>query len=174
MTKFETLESIKSRRSIRSFKPEQISDEELNTILEAGKYAASAMGRQATKMLVIQDKETIEKLSKLNREIMGTTNDPFYGAPTVVMVLADADGNTFVEDGSLVLGNLMLAAYAVGVGSCWIHRAKEESLSEEGRAMLREFGIPDNYIGVGHCILGYPACELPEPKERKADFVVKA
>ena len=123
----ELFEALKGRRSVRGFKDEQIKDEELNVILEAGEYAANGMGKQSPIMIVVQDKETIAQLSKMNAKIMGNENiDPFYGAPTVVIVLADKNVPTCVEDGSLVIGNLMNAAYGVGVGSCWIHRAKQE------------------------------------------------
>lgn len=104
---------------------------------------------------------------------MGTTSDPFYGAPTVLIVLADPERGTYVEDGSLVMGNLMLAAHAVGVDSCWIHRAKEEFASPEGKALLKEWGLSENYVGIGHCILGYRDCEYPEAKERKSDYIVR-
>ncbi len=109
----------------------------------------------------------------LNAAVMGTTSDPFYGAPTVLIVLADPERGTYVEDGSLVMGNLMLAAHAVGVDSCWIHRAKEEFASPEGKALLKEWGLSENYVGIGHCILGYRDCEYPEAKERKSDYIVR-
>ena len=109
----------------------------------------------------------------MNAAVMGTNSDPFYGAPTVLIVLADPARPTCVEDGSLVMGNLMLAAHAVGVDSCWIHRAREEFESEEGKALLREWGIPENYIGVGHCILGYRDCAYPDAKPRKENYIVR-
>ena len=109
----------------------------------------------------------------MNAEIMGSKADPFYGAPVVLVVLADKNKPTHVYDGSLVMGNLMLAAHAVGVDSCWIHRAKEEFESAEGKELLKEWGLPENLVGIGHCILGYRACEYPEAKKRKADYIVR-
>ena len=120
-----------------------------------------------------QKPELIAKLSKMNAAVMGSSNDPFYGAPTVLIVLADPEIGTYHEDGSLVMGNLMLAAHAVGVDSCWIHRAKEEFESAEGKELLKEWGLPENLVGIGHCILGYRDCEYPEAKERKANYIVR-
>ena len=167
----EIIRSLLERRSCRSYKPEQISDDELQTVLEAGKYAPSARGRQSAKMVVLQNKDDISALSKMNAKIMGVDKDPFYGAPTVVIVLADRNIPTCVEDGSLVLGNLMNAAHALGLGTCWIHRAKEVFDSEEGKALLKEWGIEGDYEGIGNCIIGYPAQEAPQPKPRKADYI---
>lgn len=167
----ETIKNLIERRSIRKFKEEQIKDEELNEILLAGEYAPTGMGAQSPKMVVIQNKETIEKLSKLNAKIMDRDIDPFYGAPTVIVVLADKTRMTYIEDGSLVLGNLMNAAHSLGIGSCWIHRAKEEFETEEGKELLKGWNIPDNYAGIGHCILGYPEGPFPEAKPRKEDYV---
>lgn len=168
----EVIKAMIERRSCRKFKVEQIKDEELQAILEAGKYAATGKGLQSPKMVVIQNPEVIAKLSKWNADIMGVTSDPFYGAPTVILVLADATRTTAVQDGSLVMGNLMLAAHSIGVASCWINRAKEEFATEEGKALLKQWGIEGDYIGVGHCVLGYPAVDLPKPAPRKDDYVV--
>lgn len=167
----ETLKNLRERRSIRRYKKEQITEEQLNAILEAGTYAPTGMGAQSPLILVIQDAAVIAKLSGLNATVMGTDSDPFYGAPTLLVVLADRKRPTCVEDGSLVMGNLMNAAHAVGVDSCWIHRAREVFEGDEGRAMLRQWGIPDTYIGVGNCILGYRDCDYPEAKPRKADYI---
>ena len=167
----ETLKNLRERRSIRRYKKEQITEEQLNAILEAGTYAPTGMGAQSPLILVIQDAAVIAKLSGLNATVMGTDSDPFYGAPTLLVVLANRERSTCVEDGSLVMGNLMNAAHAVGVDSCWIHRAREVFEGDEGRAMLRQWGIPDTYIGVGNCILGYRDCGYPEAKPRKADYI---
>ena len=170
-----TLKDLKGRRSIRSYSTEQIKDEDLQKILEAGTYAPTGMGKQSPKIVVVQDKETRDHLSELNAKYFpgGGGSDPFYGAPTVLVVLASKERPTCVEYGSLVLGNLMNAAYAVGVGSCWIHRAREVFDSEEGKALLKKWGIEGDYIGVGHCILGYPADgAVPEAKPRKDDYIV--
>ena len=170
----EVLNAIKSRRSIRKYKAEQITDEQLDAILEAGTYAATGMGKQSPVIVVVQKPELIAKLSKMNAAVMGTTSDPFYGAPTVLIVLADPERGTYVEDGSLVMGNLMLAAHAVGVDSCWIHRAKEEFESPEGKQILKDLGITGDYEGIGHCILGYADCEEPTAAPRKENYVIFA
>lgn len=170
----EVLEALKTRRSVRRYKPEQIKDEELKAVLEAGIYAPTGMGMQSPKIVVVQDPEMVKKLSRMNAAAMGTDSDPFYGAPTVLVVLADPDRPTCVEDGSLVMGNLMNAAYTVGLGSCWIHRARQVFDSAEGKALLKTWGIPEKYIGVGHCILGYADGDLPAAKPRKDDYIVYA
>lgn len=167
-----TLEDLKSRRSIRSYRPEQIQPEELEAVLEAGSYAPTGMGMQSPVMVALQDRETIAQLSRMNAAIMGSDGDPFYGAPTVIVVLADSSRPTCVEDGSLVMGNLMNAAHALGLGSCWIHRAREEFQSAEGKALLKKWGLSDRYIGVGHCLLGYPA-ETPQAKPRKENYILR-
>ena len=169
----EVLKCLKERRSIRKYKKEQIKDEELNLILEAGTYAATGMGMQSPIMVAVQDAETIAQLSKMNAAVMGVDSDPFYGAPTVVIVLADRSRGTCVEDGSLVMGNLMNAAYSIGVDSCWIHRAKEVFDTEEGKALLKKWGIEGDYVGVGNCILGYRDCEFPQPKARKENYIYR-
>ncbi|MBR6514619.1 MAG: nitroreductase [Clostridia bacterium] len=168
------LKSLKERRSIRSYKDKQVEEEALQAILEAGTYAATGMNRQVPIIVCVQDKQTIEQLRRMNAEIMGTPDkDPFYGAPTVLIVLASTERPTYVEDGSLVLGNLMNAAYAVGVDSCWIHRAKQEFESEEGKALLKKWGIEGDYVGIGHLILGYRDCELPAPSPRKENYIYR-
>ena len=153
----ETIETIRSRRSCRAYKPDQITNEELEAVLGAGTYAASAMGKQSAKIVVVQDAATREKLSRMNAAIMGKDGDPMYGAPTILVVLADANAKCAVQDGSLVLGNLMLAAASLGLGSCWINRAKEEFESDEGKALLAKWSVEGTWRGVGHCILGYAA-----------------
>lgn len=169
----ETLETIRNRRSCRAYSPAQITDEELDAVLEAGTYAASARGRQSAKIVVVQDAAARARLTRMNAKIMGVDTDPMYGAPTILVVLADADAKNAVQDGSLVMGNLMLAAASLGLGSCWINRAKEEFETDEGKALLKEWGIAGDWIGVGHCILGYPA-EQPKPAApRKPDYIVR-
>ncbi|NLI61067.1 MAG: diguanylate cyclase [Clostridiales bacterium] len=170
----EVLKALKGRRSIRQYKKEQIKDEQLKQILEAGMYAPSGMGAQPAIIVVVQDEKLIKKLSKLNAKFTGNPDDdPFYGAPTLVIVLADSRRNTYIEDGSLVMGNLMNAAFSLGVDSCWIHRAKEMFQDEEGQALLKEWGIDDYYVGIGNCILGYRDCEQPEPKPRKEGYIIR-
>ena len=135
-------------------------------------YAPTAMNKQSPIMVVVQKKELIEKLAKLNAKVMGKEVDPFYGAPTVIIVFADKRIRTYIEDGSLVMGNLMNAAHAIGLGSCWINRAKEVFESEEGKELLKEWGIDENYAGIGNCILGYSDMELPKAAPRKDDYVI--
>ena len=167
----ETIKTLIERRSCKKFKSEQIKKEELDLILQAGMNAPTGKGMQSPIILVLQDKEKTEKLKEINKKILGRDVDPFYNAPTVLVVMADKNMFTYVEDGSLVLGNMMNAAFSLGVGSCWIHRAKEEFETPEGKALLKEWNIPENYEGVGHCILGYADMEYPEPKPRKKDYV---
>ena len=169
----QTVKDMIERRSIRAYKEEQVKEEQLQEILEAGKYAASGMGRQPVKMVVIQDKATIAQLSTMNAKIMGADIDPFYGAPTVIVVLADKSVPTHYADGCLTMGNLMNAAHAVGVDSCWIHRATEEFESEEGKALLAKWGIEGEYEGIGHCILGYRNCDYPQAAARKEYMIVR-
>ena len=169
----ETLQTLKNRRSVRAYLPKQIKEEELQQILEAGIYAPTGMGAQSPIVVVVQDKDTISYLSKLNAKVMGSTSDPFYGAPTVIVVLADKNRGTCVEDGCLVIGNMMNAAASLGVGSCWIHRAKEVFESPEGKELLKKWGIHGDYIGVGNCILGYADGELPAAKPRKENYIYR-
>ena len=165
-------EILKNRRSIRKYKPEQVTDAHLDAILEAGLYAPSGMNTQNAFMVAVRDKETRDQLSRMNAAVMGTDKDPFYGAPCVVVVLVEPERYTAVEDGSLVLGNLMNAAYEAGVGSCWIHRARQMFESEEGKALLKKWGLREDLIGVGNCILGYPD-EDPAPKPRREGRIIK-
>ena len=164
---------LKERRSCRAYKPELIEDEKLEKIIEAGTYAATGMGRQAPIIIAVTNKEMRDRLSAMNAEIMGQSKefDPFYGAPELLIVLADKSIPTYIYDGSLVMGNLMNAAYALGVDSCWIHRAKQEFETEEGKAILKELGIEGDYEGIGHLVLGYRSSELREAAPRKKDYV---
>lgn len=174
MMKNEVLSAIAARRSCRAYQPEQIKPEELQAVVEAGTWAPTALNRQSPVIVAVQDKATRDQLSAMNAWIMGRDGDPFYGAPTVLVVLADRTIPTYVEDGSLVLGNLLLAASSIGLGSCWINRAKETFDTEEGKALLRKWGLdPERYRGVGNCILGYPAAGGIKPAApRKPDYVV--
>lgn len=165
------LEVLKTRRAIRSYDSRIPEKELIDKVLEAGTYAPTGMGMQSPVIVAVTNPDVRDRLSKMNAEIMGRDTDPFYGAPVVLIVLADKDIPTYLYDGSLVMGNLMNAAHAVGLGSCWIHRAKEVFETEEGKAMLKEWGIEGNYEGIGNCILGYPVGGQPEPKARKADYV---
>lgn len=167
----DVLEKIKSRRSIRKYKQDSIPEELLSQVLEAGTYAATGLGKQSPIILAITNKEIRDKVASLNAKVMNSDMDPFYGAPVVLVVLADKNVPTYLYDGSLVMGNLMLAAHEVGLGSCWIHRAKETFESEEGNALLTSLGITGDYEGIGNCILGYIDGDYPECKERKDNYV---
>ena len=164
------MENMLTRRSVRKYKSDMIPKEILEQILKAGSYAATGRNLQSPIMIAVTNQELRNRLSAMNARIMGTENDPFYGAPVVIVVLADRNVSTHVYDGSLVMGNLMLAAHELGVGSCWIHRAKEEFESEEGKEILRQLGIEGDYEGIGHCILGYTDGPLPAEKERKENY----
>lgn len=146
----------------------------LTEIIKAGTFAASGMNKQPSIIVAVTNKELRDRLSAMNAKIMGINNDPFYGAPVVLIVLADKSSGTYLYDGSLVMGNLMLAAHSLGVGSCWIHRAKEEFESPEGKEILRALGIEGDYEGIGHCILGYIDGEEPPAHPRKENTVYYA
>lgn len=171
----EALNCMEQRRSIRSYRPDQIAGEELDAVLRAGTYAPTGGGTQSPVMVAVQDKALRDRLSALNAKVMGADIDPFYGAPTVIVVLGDTvTGLTWQEDGALVMGNLLNAACAVGLGSCWIHRAKEVFALPEGKELLKEWGLdPERYVGIGHCILGYANCEPQEAAPRKKGYVIR-
>ena len=166
------MNTLLNRRSIRRYKEDQVPDELLDQVLTAGLYAPTGMNRQNIVMVAVRDKETRDLLSRMNAAVMGSDRDPFYGAPCVIVVLGDPEVYPVVENGSLVLGNLMNGAYAVGLGSCWIHRAKQTFETEEGKALLRKWGLKENLVGIGNCILGY-ADEDPEAKPRLEGRIVK-
>lgn len=167
------LDQIKSRRSVKQYKPDPVPQEVLDQIIEAGLYAASGKGQQSAIIIQVTDRELRDEISRRNCEIGGWEAgfDPFYGAPAILVVLARKDWPTHVYDGSLVIGNLMLAAHELGVGSCWIHRAKEEFDTQWGRDLLKSLGIEGEYEGIGHCALGYAAGPAPQAAERKAGRV---
>ena len=167
----DAMQNLLTRRSVRKYKPDMVPQEKLDKILEAGTYAATGMGRQSPIILAVTDKAMRDRLSKMNAAIMGVDSDPFYGAPVVLVVLADKNVPTYIYDGSLVMGNLMNAAHAEGIASCWIHRAKEEFNSPEGKQILQDLGITGDYEGIGHCILGYANGDEPAAKPRKENYV---
>lgn len=169
----ETLKTLESRRSCRNFKPEMVKDEEIDAILKAGTYAATGMGKQSPIIIAVKTKELRDALSEENRKIGGWNEgfDPFYGAPVILVVLANKDVPTYLYDGSLVMGNLMNAAESLGVGSIWIHRAKEEFESPFGKDLLKKLGIEGNFEGIGHCAIGYAAEPAKNAAPRKENYV---
>ncbi len=174
MSENSVLDALLTRRSIRRFKADMPSREDLDRIIEAGLYAASGKGGQSSMIVAITSRSLRDLLMDMNRSIGGWAQDfdPFYGAPAVLLVLAKKGTPFTVADGSLTMGNMMLAAHALGLGSCWINRAREEFESDEGKAILASLGIEGDWEGVGHCVVGYPDCEAPVPAPRKPDRVV--
>lgn len=170
----EAYTNLLERRSIRKYDARPVPDELLGAVLEAGIYAPSGMNTQGVRLVAVRDRETVAYLSRLNAAVMNTSNDPFYGAPCVIVVLADPEiYGGWVEDGALALGSMMNAAHALGLGSCWIHRARQVFDAPEGKALLRAWGLPEHLRGVGNCILGWPACGLPAPAPRKEGRIVR-
>ena len=168
----ETLKVLETRRSCRNFDPDKmISEEDLNAIIKAGTYAPTGMGKQSPIIIAVTNKEMRDKISKENAKIIGTDSDPFYGAPVILIVLANKESRTYQYDGSLVMGNLLNAAESLGLGSIWIHRAKEEFESDFGKKILADLGIEGDYEGIGHCALGYAAEPAKAPAPRKENYV---
>ena len=163
------IKAMEERRSIRRFLSDMPDRKDIDAILEAGLYAASGRGRQDVITVCVTDKETRDRLSRANLEIGGWPGDfdPFYGAPVIIIVLADKNCPTHVYDGSLVMGNLMLAAHSLGLGSIWIHRAKEEFEKDEWKEFLKGLGIEGEWEGIGHCAVGYTDGEVPQPAPRR-------
>ena len=168
----EVLQVLKSRRSTKAYTDQPVSDALLDAILEAGLYAPTGKNNQKVITVAVRDRATRDQLSRMNADILGSNADPFYGAPCVVVVLSDPEVNTWVEDGSLVLGNLMNAAQALGVGSCWVHRAREMFDTAEGKALLEKWGLPTHLRGIGNCLLGYPSTP-PVEKPRTENRIVR-
>lgn len=157
------LAAISTRRSCRKYTDQMPEAADLDAIVEAGLRAASGRGAQSPIVIRVTNKELRDRLSAMNAQVMGANIDPFYGAPAVLVVLANREAATYVYDGSLVMGNMMLAADALGYGSCWIHRAKEVFDSPEGKEILAQLGVTGDYEGIGHCVVGYRADEKPGP-----------
>ncbi|MBQ8547167.1 MAG: nitroreductase [Lachnospiraceae bacterium] len=166
----EVLEKMQTRRSIRRYKSDMLPKDVIEKIVEAGTFAASGMNLQTPVIVAVTNKEIRDKMAKANAKVMGSENDPFYGAPVVLVVLAEKKG-TYVYDGSLVMGNLMLAAHELGIGSCWIHRAKEVFEQEEWKQWLKSLGLEGVYEGIGNCVLGYVDGEYPGVLPRKENRV---
>ena len=168
----ETLKVLETRRSCRNFDPSKMpSNEDIEAIIKAGTYAATGMGKQSPIIIAVTNKEMRDKISKANAQVMGADMDPFYGAPVILIVLANKEVPTYIYDGSLVLGNLMNAAESLGISSIWIHRAKEEFESDFGKAILKDLGIEGDFEGIGHCALGYAAAPVNAPAPRKDSYV---
>ena len=167
----DTLTTLKTRRSCRAYKPDHVEEDKLNAIIEAGTYAATGMGKQSPIILVVKDQAVRDQLAKLNAAAMGMDIDPFYGAPELLVVLANKAMPTYIYDGSLVMGNMMNAAADLGVASCWVHRAKEEFESKEGKAILKKLGIEGDYEGIGNLILGYASKPAANAAPRKENYV---
>lgn len=170
----EVIKVIKTRKSTKKYKSEMVPISLVDEICEAGSYAPSGLNKQSPIILEVTNKEMRDRLSKINARVasMPDTFDPFYNAPVVLVVLANKDVPTYIYDGSVVMENMLLAAHSLNIGACWIHRAKETFETEEGRKILQELGIEDNYEGIGNCILGYPDVE-PSSKKRKNNYIYK-
>ena len=164
------LEIIRTRRSYRSYQPEQITDEQLNAVLEAGTYAPTSRGLQSPFIVAIQNEDLKARLAKMNAEIMGVTTNPYYDAPTYVLVFVPSDAPNGIQDASLVMENMMLAAHAQGLGSCWIHREREMFATEEGKELIQQWGLPEGLVGIGALALGYPNGEPSPAKPRKEGY----
>ncbi len=171
--KTEALEVLKNRRAIRKYKAEQITDEELNTVLEAGTFAPTGGGTQGVKIVAVQSPEYVARVDALNAKVIGKDMHPYYGAPTIILVFETPECFTHELDGAAVCTNMLNAAYAAGLGSCWIHRCKPMFEMEEGKALLKEWGLPEDLTGVASMALGYADCEQPVPKPRKEDYIVR-
>lgn len=165
---------LTERRSIKKYKPTPVESEKIDMILAAGMNAPTGRNLQAPIILAITNKELRDRISLLNAQAMGASIDPFYDAPAVLVVLADRTVPTYIYDGSLVMGNMLNAAHALGLGACWIHRAKEVFDSPEGKQLLKDLGIEGDYEGIGNCIVGYSDCDYPEASARKSNYVYKA
>ena len=172
-TASEMLNLLKTRRSVRAYKPDAVPEALLDQVLEAGTYAPSAMGRQSPTLIAITTPEYRERIARLNADVMGSDKDPYYGAPVVVLALADPAIGPWVEDASCALENMMLAAHALGLSTVWVHREREIFDSEAGKALLREWGLPETLRGVGSIALGYGAVPASQPKPRKEGYIVK-
>lgn len=169
----EMIELIKSRRSIRKYEPRPIEPQALEAVLEAGTYAPSGRGMQSPVIVAVQDPATIARLSAMNAAILGVSSDPYYGAPAILLVFAPGTAGTAVEDGSCVLENMMLAAHALGLGSCWINRERQMFETEDGKALMAEWGLPPGMIGIAALALGYPDGPTPKAAPRKERYVIQ-
>lgn len=168
------LELLKTRRSVRRYQSAPVEKEKLDAILEAGTYAPTGMGKQSATIIAVETPESRQAVQELNCRARGGNGDPYYGAPVILLVLGDPSSGTYVEDGACVLTNMMNAAYALGVDSCWVHGEREMFELPEGKALLKKLGLPETLRGVGSLAIGYGEGEPPQPKERKKDYIVRA
>ena len=164
--KTEFLDLLLTRRSVRAYKPDPVPTALLEEVLRAGTYAPTGGGRQSPVLVAVTDKAARDEISRLNAAVMGKDTDPYYGAPVLVLALADPASSTWVEDASCALENMMLAAHALGLGSVWVHREREIFDSEAGKALLRAWGLPETLRGVGSIALGYASGHAPAPAPR--------
>lgn len=171
--KTEFLDMLLTRRSVRAYKPDPVPEALLEEVLRAGTYAPTGGGRQSPVLVAVTDKAARDEISRLNAAVMGKDTDPYYGAPVLVLALADSASSTWVEDASCALENMMLAAHALGLGSVWVHREREIFDSEAGKALLRAWGLPETLRGVGSIALGYASGPAPAPAPRKDGYIVR-
>ena len=167
----EAYKNLIERRSIRKYNNTKVSHDLIEQIVRAGQFAPSGMNRQIYAFVVVEDEELVARLSKMNADAMNSSSDPFYGAKSLIIVFADTNAPTYLYDGALAMGNLMNAANALGVDSCWIHRAKEVFETSEGKEMKKTWGVPESYEGIGHCILGYREEEPGERAQRTSKVI---
>ena len=171
--KNEVINILCERRSVKSYLPTQVKEEDLQEVLEAATFTPTGHNSQSPVMVVVQNKEDIAKMSKINGTVMGVTTDPFYGAPTVVVVFGDPEKPTWMEDACLVAGNLMVGATAKGIGNCWIHRARQTFESAEGKALMKKWGLKENMVGVANIIMGYQDGPAKPRVARKEDYIIR-
>ena len=167
----DALEALYTRRSIKGFTDQMPTQEDIEKVTKAGMAAPTGMGLQSPYIVVVKNKELRDELSRMNGEVLGTSSDPFYNAPVIIVVLAAKSRGTYLYDGSLVIGNMLNAAHAIGLGACWIHRAKEMFASERGKELLAQWGITEEVEGIGNVALGYAAVEPKPAKPRKDGYV---
>ena len=167
----EAYKNLIERRSIRKYNNTKVSHDLIEQIVRAGQFAPSGMNRQIYAFVVVEDEGLVARLSKMNADAMNSSSDPFYGAKSLIIVFADTNAPTYLYDGALAMGNLMNAANALGVDSCWIHRAKEVFETPEGKEMKKTWGLPESYEGIGHCILGYREEEPGERAQRTSKVI---
>lgn len=170
MIKNDTLDIIRTRRSVRQYKATPVEADKLEAVLQAGTYAPTSRGKQAPYIVAVENESLKERLARMNAEVMGVTTNPYYDAPVYILVFAPADANNPIQDGSCILENMMLAAHALGLASCWIHREKEMFATAEGKALMAEMGLPEGLMGIGALSLGYADGPMPEAKPRKEDY----